>query len=124
VHGRPSTAPLAVAHAAARVLSLDARRVTEQPLVDVESHAAGAGIAFDAIRDALWSRDKGLVGSIDERLATVRVELDAHRRGAGFAAAARLPMAERRRLAAALDAFAWRLELAAERLAAGTARRS
>ena len=112
----PSDDPLRVTRAAARVLSLDARHVRVRALLDVESHAAGAGAAFDAVRDALWSRDKGLVGSIDERLATLRVELNAHRRGAGFVPAAGLALAERRRLAAALDALAWRLDLAADRL--------
>jgi iron uptake system EfeUOB component EfeO/EfeM len=71
-------------------------------------------VAFDAIRDALWARDKGLVGSIDERMATLRSELDRHRRGNGFAKT--LGQADRRRLQAALDAWAWRLDLAATKL--------
>ena len=73
-------------------------------------------MAFDGVRDALWARDKGLVGSIDERCATLRAELDRHRRGDGFRSATTLPTADRRRLQAALDAWAWRLDLAAERL--------
>lgn len=110
--------PLQVTRAAARVLSLDGRRTGPVDLLDVESHTAGSGVAFDAIRDALWARDKGLVGSIDERLAGLRTELDRHRRGAGFVLASSLRVADRRRLAAALDALAWRLELAAEKLSA------
>ena len=109
--------PVAVARAAAAVLSLDARDVGRRALLDVESHAAGAAVAFDAVRDALWARDKGLVGSIDERLAGLRTELDRHRRGEGFRSSGALATADRRRLAAALDAFAWRLDLAADRLA-------
>jgi hypothetical protein len=108
--------PLEVTEAASRVLSLDGRRAGEVALLDVESHTAGSGAAFDAIRDALWARDKGLVGSIDERLAGLRTELDRHRRGAGFVAAQSLRTADRRRLAAALDALAWRLEIAHDRL--------
>lgn len=108
--------PLTVTRAAARVLSLDGRRAGEIPLLDVESHTAGSGAAFDAIRDALWARDKGLVGSIDERLAGLRTELDRHRHGARFVPPESLRTADRRRLAAALDALAWRLALAAERL--------
>ena len=107
---------VAVARAAARVLSLDGRRAGEVALLDVESHAAGAGVAFDAIRDAVWAKDRGLVGSIDERLAGLRDELDRHRRGDGFASARRLATPDRRRLAAALDAAAWRLDIAADRL--------
>ena len=113
--------PLKVARAASRVLSLDARRLGEVALLDVESHTAGSGVAFDAIRDALWARDKGLVGSIDDRLAGLRTELDRHRRGDGFVAPARVAVADRRRLAAALDALAWRLELAAAKLSAASA---
>ena len=108
--------PVAVVSAASRVLSLDGRIVGEVALLDVESHAAGSGVAFDGVRDALWARDKGLVGSIDERLAGLRTELDRHRRGSGFVAARSLRLADRRRLAAALDALAWRLGLAAEKL--------
>jgi iron uptake system EfeUOB component EfeO/EfeM len=108
--------PIAVASAASSVLSLDGRRAGEVALLDVESHVAGSGVAFDAVRDALWARDKGLVGSIDERIAGLRTELDRHRRGAGFVPARSLRVADRRRLAAALDALAWRLELAAEKL--------
>jgi hypothetical protein len=108
--------PLDVVGAAARLLSLDGRRVGEVALLDVESHAAGSGVAFDGIRDAVWARDKGLVGSIDERLAGLRTELDRHRRGSGFVPASSLALADRRRLAAALDALAWRLGLAAEKL--------
>jgi hypothetical protein len=108
---------VAAVGAAARLLSLDARRLPTADLLGVEARAAGAAVAFDAIRDALWARDKGLTGSIDERLAGLRAELDRHRRGRRFRAAATLPTAERRRLAAALDAYAWRLSLAAERVA-------
>lgn len=108
--------PVEVARAAASVLSLDGRRTGGVALLDVESHTAGSGVAFDAIRDALWARDKGLVGSIDERLAGLRTELDRHRRGNGFVPASRLKTADRRRLAAALDALAWRLALAADKL--------
>lgn len=109
--------PIAVARAAAGMLSLDARDVGRRALLDVESHTAGAAVAFDAVRDALWARDKGLVGSIDERLAGLRTELGRHRRGEGFRSSGALATADRRRLAAALDAFAWRLGLAADRLA-------
>lgn len=109
--------PLKAARAAARVLSLDGRGAGSVALLDVESHAAGSGAAFDAIRDALWASDKGLVGSIDERLAGLRTELDRHRRGSGFAPASSLEVDDRRRLAAALDALAWRLQLATDRLA-------
>ena len=112
-----SREPIAVARAAAGMLSLDARDVGRRSLLDVESHTAGAAVAFDAVRDALWARDKGLVGSIDERLAGLRTELDRHRRGEGFRSSGALATADRRRLAAALDAFAWRLGLAADRLA-------
>jgi hypothetical protein len=108
--------PLKVARAASQVLSLDGRRAGEVALLDVESHAAGSGVAFDAIRDALWARDKGLVGSIDERLAGLRTELDRHRRGDGFVPAASLAVGDRRRLAAALDALAWRLRHASDML--------
>ena len=110
--------PLKVARAASRVLSLDGRRIGGVALLDLESHAAGSGVAFDAIRDALWARDKGLVGSIDERLAGLRAELDRHRRGNGFVAASSLSVADRRRLAAALDALAWRMQVASDMLAA------
>ena len=106
-----------VAKAAASVLSLDGRRTRLVALLDVESHVAGSGAAFDAIRDAVWAREKSLVGSIDERMAGLRAELDRHRRGSGFVPAASLSRADARRLAAALDALAWRLQLATERLA-------
>lgn len=109
--------PVAAVRAAARLLSLDARHAGSAELLGVEARAAGAAVAFDAIRDALWARDKGLTGSIDERLAGLRSELDRHRRGAGFRGVARLATADRRRLAAALDAYAWRLSLAADRVA-------
>lgn len=112
--------PLQVTRAAASVLSLDGRRAGSVDLLDVESHGAGSGVAFDTIRDALWARDKGLVGSIDERLAGLRAELDRHRRGPGFVAASSLAVADRRRLAAALDALAWRLQLASDKLAAAS----
>ncbi len=108
--------PVAAVTAAARLLSLDARRVGGRDLVGVEARVAGAAVAFDAVRDALWARDKGLTGSIDERLAGLRAELDRHRRGTRFRAARTLTTADRRRLAAALDAYAWRLSLAAERV--------
>ncbi len=109
---------LPLVRAAARVLSLDARRIGRQSQLDVESHAAGAGVAFDAARDALWARDRAMTGAIDERLAGLRTELDRHRRGTGFVSSGALDTGERRLLAAALDALAWRLTLAAERLAA------
>jgi hypothetical protein len=107
---------VAAVRTAARLLSLDARRTGSSDLLGVEARAAGAAIAFDAIRDALWARDKGLTGSIDERLAGLRTELDRHRRGERFRAVAGLSTADRRRLAAALDAYAWRLSLAADRV--------
>jgi hypothetical protein len=106
--------PRAAVRAAARLLSADARRVRSTRLLDVESRVAGAALAFDGVRDALWARDKGLTGSIDERLTTVRAELDRHRRGERFARSVSLAAA--RRLGAALDAYAWRLSLAAERV--------
>ena len=108
---------VAAVNEAARLLSLDARHTASAGLLDVEARVAGAAIAFDAIRDALWARDKGLTGSIDERLAGLRTELDRHRRGTGFRRAGSLGIADRRRLAAALDAYAWRLSLAADRVA-------
>jgi hypothetical protein len=107
---------VAAVHAAARLLSLDARHTGARGLLGVEARAAGAAVGFDAIRDALWARDKGLTGSIDERLAGLRAELDRHRRGTGFRRARSLRTADRRRLAAALDAYAWRLSLAAGRV--------
>ena len=75
-------------------------------------------MAFDAIRDAVWARDRGLTGSIDERLAGLRLELDRHRRGRRFRPAATLSTPDRWRLAAALDAYAWRLSLAGDRVRA------
>jgi hypothetical protein len=108
--------PVAAVRGAARLLSLDARHAGTRDLLGVEARAAGAAVAFDAIRDALWARDKGLTGSIDERLAGLRAELDRHRRGAAFRSVERLRTADRRRLAAALDAYAWRLSLAADRV--------
>jgi hypothetical protein len=116
--GRPRADPISVNRAAARVLSVDARGVGSRPLLDLESRLAGVGAAFDGVRDALWARDQGFVGSIDERLATVRAELDPHRRGTGFVPASRLTLSQRRRLAASLDALAWRLDLAARSLSA------
>ena len=119
--GAPARRPdaRAVAREAAQLLSLDARGVGTRPLLELEAHAMGAGLAFDGVRDALWeTADKGLVGSIDERIALLRDELDRHRRGAAFRPAARLSGADRRRLAGALDALAYRLGLAADRLAA------
>ena len=110
--------PGAAVDAAARLLSLDARNLATTDLLDVEARVAGAAVAFDAVRDALWARDKGLTGSIDERLAGLRAELDRHRRGAAFGSAAGLSTADRRRLAAALDAYAWRLSLAVDRVGA------
>jgi hypothetical protein len=109
--------PIAAVDAAARLLSLEARDVAASDLLGVEARVAGAAVAFDAVRDALWARDKGLAGSIDERLAGLRTELDRHRRGSGFRRATTLPTGDRRRLAAALDAYAWRLSLAADRVA-------
>ena len=119
VGGRASGAvdSVAAVRTAAKLLSLDARHAGARELLGVEARAAGAAVAFDAIRDALWARDKGLTGSIDERLAGLRAELDRHRRGSGFRRAATLGTADRRRLAAALDAYAWRLSLAADRVA-------
>ena len=109
---RPRRAVLA----AAGLLSADARSVRSTPLVGIEARVAGAALAFDGVRDALWDRDKGLTGSIDERLSTVRAELDRHRRGRGFRSSADLPIGDARSLAAALDAYAWRLSLAAGRV--------
>ncbi|HEX2084802.1 MAG TPA: hypothetical protein VHF89_03900 [Solirubrobacteraceae bacterium] len=109
--------PIAAVTAASRMLSLDAREAGNRDLLGVEARTAGAAVAFDAVRDALWARDKGLTGSIDERLANLRAELDRHRRADRFRPASRLGTADRRRLAAALDAYAWRLSLAAERVA-------
>lgn len=117
--GAPKRDPdgLTLARAAASVLSLDARNIGRHGLVEVESHAMGAGLAFDGMRDALWeTADKGLVGSIDERIALLRDELERHRRGEGYVASGRLTIADRRRLAGALDALAYRLGLAADRL--------
>jgi hypothetical protein len=108
--------PIGAVRAAASLLSLDARHAGSRDLLGVEARAAGAAVAFDAIRDALWARDKGFTGAIDERLAGLRAELDRHRRGSGFRAAGTLSTPARRRLAAALDAYAWRLSLAAERV--------
>lgn len=104
--------PLEVVRAAAAVVSLDARDTGRRGLLDVEMHAAGAGVAFDSVRDAVWARDRGLVGAVDERLAGVRAELDRHRRGEGFLSSGALETGDRRRLAAALDALAWRLSVA------------
>ena len=112
-----SSGSLAAVEAAARLLSADARNLPATDLLAVEARVAGAAVAFDAIRDALWARDRGLTGSIDERLAGLRAELDRHRRGHRFRPAAGLRVADRRRLAAALDAYAWRLSLAIERVA-------
>lgn len=107
--------PLAVTRAAAGLLSGDARDVgAGVDLLDVESHAAGASAAFDTIREAVWARDRGLVGSIDERMATLRAELDRFRRGERFVAADRVAPERLRSLRAALDAWAWRLTLAAD----------
>ena len=106
--------PVAVALAAAALLSKDARGDTA--LLDIESHAAGATAAFDAIRDAVWARDRGLVGLVDDRMATLREELDRHRRGAGFVPIARVSPAAKRRLLAALDALAWRYTAATRAL--------
>ena len=116
--GRSRVDPVAAVNEAARLLSLDAREAGSRDLLGVEARVAGAAVAFDAIRDALWARDKGLTGSIDERLAGLRTELDRHRRGGGFRRAASLRSADRRRLAAALAAYAWRLSLAARRVGA------
>src|SRR5688572_13072559 len=55
--------PIAAVRAAARLLSLDARNAATADLLGVEARAAGAAVAFDAFRDALWARDKGLTGS-------------------------------------------------------------
>jgi len=109
--------PVPAIGAAAAILSLDAREVGRRPLLDLESHAAGAGAALDGVRDALWARDEALTGEIDERLAHLRAELDAHRRGTGFRSAGALSPGERQRLSAALDALAWRLTVAARTLA-------
>jgi hypothetical protein len=117
--GAPKRDPsgLMLTRAAASVLSLDARNVGRYGLVQIESHAMGAGLAFDGIRDALWeTADKGLVGSIDERIALLRDELQRHRRGEGYVSSGQLSLEDRRRLAGALDALAYRLVLAGERL--------
>ena len=109
--------PLAAARSASDVLARDARDVGRRPLLAVEAHAMGAGLAFDGVRDALWeTSDRGLVGSIDERVAQLHDALDRHRRGGGFVPASRLSATERRRLSEALDALAYRLGLAADRL--------
>ena len=109
--------PLAAARAASDVLARDARELGRRPLLVVEAHAMGAGLAFDGVRDALWeTSDRGLVGSIDERVSALHDVLDRHRRGGGFVPASRLGAAERRRLAEALDALAYRLGVAADRL--------
>jgi len=108
--------PVEVVSAASSILSLDGRRVGEVALLDVESHAAGSGVAFDGIRDALWARDKGLGRSSDERVAGVRTEIGRHRRGEGLRAAGSLSPAHRPRPRAALDALASRPRTAADRL--------
>ena len=109
--------PIAAVESASRLLSVDARDVAKHDLLGVEARVAGAAVAFDAVRDALWARDQGLTGSIDERRAGLLAELAHHRRGSGFRPAGTLRTADRRRLAAALDAYAWRLKLAADRVA-------
>jgi hypothetical protein len=99
---RSARAPVtrtAVVRAAAR--SLEAAR-SSADLEDVEARVDGAAVAFDSIRDEVWARDQGLVGSIDERLERVRRELRRERPDA-------------RRLDARLHALAWRLELAPAR---------
>ncbi len=116
VRVRGAVDAVAAVTASARLLSLDARQAGSRDLLGVEARVGGAAVAFDAVRDALWARDKGLTGSIDERLAGLRAELDRHRRGERFRGARTIPTADRRRLAAALDAYAWRLSLAAERV--------
>jgi hypothetical protein len=119
--GAPKRDPdgLTLTREAAKILSLDARETDRRGLLEIEAHAMGAGLAFDGIRDALWeTADKGLVGSIDERIALVRDELERHRRGEGYVAAGQLSLQDRRRLAGALDALAYRLGLAADRLGA------
>ena len=123
VHGGRVTAaggagdPLAAARTASAVLARDARALGNGPLLAVEAHAMGAGLAFDGVRDALWeTSDRGLVGSIDQRIAALGDALDRHRRGGGFVPASRLSAAERRRLAGAVDALAYRLGVAADRL--------
>jgi hypothetical protein len=105
--------PLAVVRAAVALLSGDARSLGPAvSLLDVEGHAAGTALAFDAIRDAVWARDRGLVGAIDERAAHLRAELDRHRRGQGYRPMPAPGTAARRSLEAALDAWAWRLNVA------------
>jgi hypothetical protein len=111
-----STEPVTVVRAATAMLSLDARAVGRTGLLDLENHVHGAGLALDAVRDALWATDETMVGAVDERLAHVREEIDRHRVGEGFPSAGALEPADRRRLAAALDALAWRLTLAADRV--------
>ncbi len=99
---RSARAPVtraAVVRAAAR--SLEAARASGD-LEDVEARVDGAAVAFDSVRDEVWARDQGLVGSIDERLERVRRELRRERPDA-------------RRLDARLHALAWRLELAPAR---------
>jgi hypothetical protein len=75
-------------------------------LVDVGARVDGAAVAFDAVRDAVWERDKGLVGSIDDRLTALREEL-------------RRDGPDVRRLDARLHAVAWRLALAPAVASAG-----
>ena len=111
-----STEPVTVVRAAAAMLSLDARGVGRTGLLDLENHVHGAGLALDAVRDAMWAADETSVGAIDERLAHVRDEIDRHRVGEGFLSAGALEPGDRRRLAAALDALAWRLTLAADKV--------
>lgn len=123
IHGGRVTAagnaadPLAAVRVGASVLARDARAAGRWPLLAIEAHAMGAALAFDGVREALWeTADRGLVGSIDERVATLHDVLDRHRRGGGFVPASRLSPAERRRLADALGALAHRLGVAADRL--------
>jgi hypothetical protein len=108
---------LAAVRRAARLLEADARHAGERSLLGVEARVAGAAVAFDAIRDAVWSTDDGLVGSIDERLREARSQLDRHRRGGGFVGAGSLRARDRRALAEALHEYAWRLALAGQKVA-------
>lgn len=106
--------PVATTRAASALLSGDARSLgAKVSLLDVEAHAAGAALAFDGIREAVWARDRGLVGAVDERAATLRAELDRYRLGEGYRRMPAPGTPARRSLEAALDAWAWRLEVAA-----------
>jgi len=101
VRDAPRTPLTSAAVLRAAAVSLEDARGSGDRL-DVEARVDGAAVAFDAIRDAVWAVDQGLVGSIDERLARVRDEL-------------RRDAPDQRRLSARLRALAWRLALAPAR---------